>query len=381
MTFHKGKNIRLLHIIDNLDRGGTQTWFMSLVKGLAELGFEQHIYCLNEIANMSIVENLKKSGSRVTILGRSQLFALIGFIRLYQAIKKWRPDIVQTILPYGNLIGRPIACLAGVPVIVSSIRTRNMHKSKPHLFLDRLMADWADAYISVSRQIIPFAVANEGVPQEKVIYIANGLEIDRRDRSQTRTKIRAQLGISDRTKVLGMVARLSPQKAHNDLLRAYATVTVEYPDTVLLLVGDGPLRKNLKRQVRELKLNRQIIFLGDRSDIGDLLAAMDLFVHPSLFEGMPNAVMEAMAAGLPVIASAADGVQDLIVDGESGWLVEPGNPTELARKIIFALDNQTLWLAMGREAACRIATEFSSQKMIEAYSSAYFDLLVRKNTG
>jgi glycosyltransferase involved in cell wall biosynthesis len=378
MTPPEVKNIRLLHIIDNLDRGGTQTWFMSLVKGLAELGFEQRIYCLNEIANIGIVESLKQSGSQVTILGRPQLYGLIGLIRLYRAIKSWQPDIAQTILPYGNLLGRPVARLAGAPIVVSSIRTRNAHKSKLHLFLDRLTADWADVYIAVSRQIIPFAVVNEGVSPDKIIYIANGLEIDRQDRSQARATLRAQLNISAKTKVLGMVARLSPQKAHDDLLRAYAIVVAEYPDTTLLLVGDGPLRQKLERQASRLKLNHRVIFLGDRPDVKDLLAAMDLFAHPSLFEGMPNAVMEAMAAGLPVIASAVDGVQDLIVDGESGWLVEPGNVTQLTERIIFALENHALWPAMGRAAVHRIATEFSSSKMIAAYSSVYRDLAARK---
>lgn len=371
------KNIRLLHIIDNLDRGGTQTWLMTLVNGLAGLGYEQRVYCLNEVFNPGIVENLERSGCPVTIIGRPQLFTLLGFVRLYRAIKLWQPDIVQTILPYGNLVGRLVAHLAGAPVIISSIRTRNAHKSSFHLWLDRQTAGWADLYIAVSRQIIPFAMAHEGVPPDKVIHIANGLEVDRRDRSQVRAAVRARLGLAAHTKVLGMVARLSPQKAHSDLLQAHAIVAAAYPDTALLLVGDGPLRQTLERQAKTLKIDRQVIFLGDSAEVKDLLAALDLFVHPSLFEGMPNAVMEAMAAGLPVIAARVDGVADLLDDGQSGWLVNPGNPTELAGRIIFALKNEALWPTIGQAAARRIAADFSPPKMVNAYHAVYQDMLNR----
>jgi glycosyltransferase involved in cell wall biosynthesis len=376
--YHLNNNqtIRLAHIVDNLDRGGTQTWLMLLVKGLAKLGFVQCIYCLNEVFNPDIVQNLEASGARVIIIGRPRLYALVGFVQLYRDIRAWRPDIVQTILPFSDIFGRSIARRLSVPVIISSIQTRNVDKSRLQFFFDRLTARWADLFIAVGRQTIPFAVAHEGVPPDKVIYIANGIEIDRQDRSQARVDIRTKLGIPVETKVLGIVARLSPQKAHCDLLQAYATVIKSHSDTRLLLVGDGPLRKKLERQARQLQLASQVIVLGDRADVADLLAVMDLFIHPSLFEGMPHAVMEAMAAGLPTVASAVDGVLDLIIGGESGWLIEPGNPTELAERIIFALNNQAIWPKMGQMATCRIATEFSSQKMVAAYSAIYRELLV-----
>jgi glycosyltransferase involved in cell wall biosynthesis len=348
---------------------------MLLVKGLAELGFAQRIYCLNEVFNPGIVQNLQASGARVIIVGRPRLYTLVGFVQLYRDLRAWQPEIVQTILQFSNIVGRPLARWLGTPIIISSIQARNVHVPPPLFFLDRLTARWADLFIAVGRQAIPFAIAHEGVSPDRVLYIANSIEPDLLDRSQTRTSIRAELGISPKTSLLGMVARLSPKKAHRDLLEAYATVVKTHPDTALLLVGDGPLRAKLERQVRYLKIDQQVIFLGDRADVPDLLAAMDLFVHPSLSEGMPHAVMEAMATGLPVIASAVDGVQDLIVDSESGWLVEPAQPQQLAERIIFALENQALWPAIGQAATDRIISEFSPQKMITAYSKVYQDLL------
>ncbi|MBN1994484.1 MAG: glycosyltransferase [Anaerolineae bacterium] len=375
MTWPEEKKIRLAHLVDNLDRGGTQTWLMILVKGLAELGFAQRIYCLNEVVNSGIVQNLEASGARVVIIGRPRLYMLVGFFQLYRDLQAWQPEIAQTILQFSNVLGRPLARRLGTPIIISSIQARNAHVPPPLLFLDRLTARWADLFIAVGRQAIPFAIAHEGVPPDKVLYIANSIEPDLADRSQIRTSIRAELGISAKTKVLGMVARLSAKKAQRDLLEAYAIVVKTHPNTALLLVGDGPLRAKLERQARQLGIERQVIFLGDRTDVPDLLAAMDLFAHPSLSEGMPHAVMEAMVAGLPVIASAVDGVQDLIVDGESGWLVNPAQPQQLARRIIFALENQALWPHLGQAAARRIASEFSPQKMVAAYSAVYRELL------
>jgi glycosyltransferase involved in cell wall biosynthesis len=373
----KEKKIRLIHIVDNLDRGGTQTWLMILVKGLAELGFAQRIYCLNEIFNPGIVQNLEVSGARVVIIGRPRLYMLVGLIQLYRDLRAWQPEIVQTILQFSNIFGRPLARWLGVPIIISSIQARNVHVPQPLLFLDRLTARWADLFIAVSRQLIPFAVAHEGVSPDKVIYIPNSIEPDDQDHVQTRAAIRAELGISPETKVLGMISRLAPKKAHQDLLQAYTKVAQTHPGTILLLAGDGPLRTKLERQARRLRIDRRVIFLGDRADVPDLLAAMDLFVHPSLSEGMPHAVMEAMAAGLPVIASGVDGVQDLIVDGESGWLVKPAQPKQLAERIIFALDNPILCPQIGQAAARRIATEFSPQKMVTAYNVVFRELLAQ----
>jgi glycosyltransferase involved in cell wall biosynthesis len=374
----KKKKIRLIHIVDNLDRGGVQTWLMLLVKGLAELGFEQRIYCLNEILKPDIVNNLETYGANVIVVGRLRLLTLVGLFYLYRDMRAWQPDITQTILQFSNVIGRPMARLLGVPVVISLIQARNIHVSKLLLFVDSLTARWTDLFVAVSRQAIPFAVAHESAPPDKVVYIPNSIEPDDHDRAPARAAIRAGLGISPEIKVLGMISRLVPKKAHQDLLQAYAEVIQVYPDTILLLAGDGPLRKKLARQASQLNIDNQVVFLGDRTDVPDLLATMDLFVHPTLSEGMPYAVLEAMAAGLPVIASAVDGVQDLIVDGESGWLVKPAHPQKLAKRIIFALENQTLWPQIGQAAAHRIAVEFSSQKMIMAYSAVYRTLLAGK---
>jgi glycosyltransferase involved in cell wall biosynthesis len=377
VTLPAAKSIRLLHVVDDLGRGGMQKWLKILVEGLARRGYEQQVCCLNEAVHSETVADLERAGAPVTIIGRPALFALIGFVKLHSIIKASRADIVQTILPFSDTIGRPLARLAGVRIIVSSLHSRNAHVLRWQFPLIRLSARLADRVIAVSRQAIPFAVEHEGVLPERAIHIPNSIPVDKRDRNTAARAWRSRLGIADTTKVIGMVGRLSPKKAQRDLLTAYARIAADHPDTVLVLVGDGPLRRSLERQAARLQIIKGVMFLGDRSDVPDLLAGMDLFVHPTLSEGMPLAVMEAMAAGLPVIASSVDGVLDLIVDGEHGWLVRPAAPEELAAKMDFALRHPEMGARLGAAAARRIATEFSPEKMVAAYDAVYRDLLAR----
>jgi glycosyltransferase involved in cell wall biosynthesis len=371
-------NLRIAYFIDDLIHGGTQTWLAILVEGLHGLGYEQRVYCMRNRAHPQNVQRLQP-WAKVSIIGEPRLWAIEGLIHLYKELKQWQPDIVQTMLPTSDVVGRMVGRLAGMPVMVSSIRSHNTHKSWWQLFWDRLTARWACRVIFNSREAIPFALAYEGVVEEQVVYIPNGTHvrsdmIDVENLSGQNQSLRKQLGLAEQTMVLGMVARLDPRKGHKDLLRAYSLVVKEIPDTALLIIGDGPLRKMLERETIRLNLTAQVHFLGDRSDAPDLLAVMDLYVHSSGSEGMPNAVMEAMVAAKPIVATNVGGLKELIIDNETGWLVEPANPAALAGRIIFALRHQEKARQMGLAAAERIKTHFSADRMIAAYYQLYQEL-------
>jgi glycosyltransferase involved in cell wall biosynthesis len=317
--------------------------------------------------------------AKVTIIGEPRLWAIEGLIYLYKELKQWQPDIVQTLLPTSDMIGRSIGRIAGMPTIVSSIRTHNLDKPWWQLFLDRRTARWACRVVFNSREAVPFALANEGVTEEQVVYIVNGARISPAKPDAKTAALRAELGLPHRNpKVLGMVARLHPQKGHIDLLRAFALVLKEVPETILLVIGDGALRKTLEHETARLGISDQVRFLGDRSDVLDLLFVIDLYVHTSLFEGMPNAVMEAMAAARPVIATAVDGTKELIINNQTGWLVEPGHPAVLAARIIFALRHPETARQMGLAAAERVKVHFSIDRMIAAYHSLYQTLVLER---
>ncbi|MBN1994482.1 MAG: glycosyltransferase [Anaerolineae bacterium] len=371
-------NLRIAYFIDDLIHGGTQTWLTILAEGLHGLGYEQRIYCMRNRAHPQNVQTLQQ-WAKVNIIGEPRLWAIEGLIHLYQELKQWQPHLVQTMLPTADVVGRTMGHLVGIPVIVSSIRTRNCHKSRWQLFWDHLTIRWACRVIFNSQEVIPFALTHEGVIKEQIVYIPNGARIPQ-PKSATRTAaLRAELGLTYcNVKVLAMVARLHPQKGHRDLLQASALALKEIPNMILLIIGDGPLRQSLEVEVTGLGIAAQVRFLGDRSDVPDLLSMIDLYVHSSLFEGMPNAVMEAMTAARPVIATAIDGAQTLIVDGESGWLVEPGNPAALAARIIFALRHPETARQMGLAAAERIKHHFSADRMVAAYHALYQELILER---
>ncbi len=373
------RRLRLVHFIDDLGRGGTQTWLTLLVEGLHRLGYEQRIYCLRAIALAETVHRLRQWAS-VEVIGAPRLWALEGVFHLYAALKWWQPDMVQTQLPTSDVVGRIIGRLAGAPVVVSSIRTHNLHKKGWQLFWDRLTAPLADRVVFNSRAVIPFAVEYEGVSPEQAIYIPNGVRLPvdgslPESLPAKKVAFRQQLGLPDDAGLLGMVARLHPQKGHTYLLAAFAQVIQQMPETRLLIIGDGPLRQSLEHQAAGLGLAGRIHFLGDRSDGADLLPLLDVYVHSSLFEGMPNAVMEAMAAARPVIATNVDGTPELVVDQQTGWLVEPADPAALAGRMMFALHHPEEARRMGLAAAERMKIHFSADSMIAAYDALYQELV------
>jgi len=315
----------------------------------------------------------------VEVIGTHRLWALEGLVRMYRELRRWQPDIVQTQLPTSDVVGRILGRLAGAPAVVSSIRTRNVHKTRRQLFWDRLTAPLADRVVFNSRAVIPFAVRHEGVRPEQAVYIPNGARVpaaihDPESLPARKAALRKQLNLPDQTAVLGTVGRLQPQKGHRYLLEAFAGVIRQIPETCLLVIGEGPLRKQLEQQAAGLGLAGRVRFLGDRSDVADLLPLLDVYVHPSLYEGMPNAVLEAMAAARPVIATHVDGTQELIVDGQTGWLVEPADPATLAERMAFALRRPEGARRMGLAAAERIQARFSVDRMIAAYDTLYLRL-------
>jgi glycosyltransferase involved in cell wall biosynthesis len=367
--------IRIAYVIDNLRRDGTQTALVNLVRGLAERGYEQQVFSLNNTANADIVQLLADSGAQLVVIGKLQLVTLVGLVNLLVRFKRRRPLIVQTFLPFSDVVGRSLARIADVPIVISSIRARNVEKHWWQFLLDRMTIPWADRVVFNTSAAIPFALAKEGVRPEQVVYIPNGVTVARQNCSSNSPHIRHELGISPTARVVGMVGRLYPQKGHGHLLTAFTRVLEEVTDAILLIVGDGPLRNRLESQATHLGIAGQVHFLGERADVRALLAGIDVYVHASLYEGMPNAVMEAMAAGKPVVATAVDGTRELITHGQTGYLVPPSDPQAMADQIVYALKNVSQANLIGAAAAQRIIRDFSIDHMVSAYDKLYRELV------
>jgi glycosyltransferase involved in cell wall biosynthesis len=366
--------MNIVHILDNLDRGGAQTVLRSLVAGLSARGHRQHIVCLSGKLNVQVVDSMRQAGASVEIIGRPRLYALIGLWRIVRELRRRRPDLVHTELPWGDLIGRAAARIAGTRPIVSTVTARYVDKPRLQLMLDRATIGWADRVVFQSAEIVPFSIAHEGVRPDQVRCIPNGVEPDGRDRSAAAAALRREHAAGVRT-IIGMVARLHRQKAHADLVAAFARIAAASPDCALWLVGDGPERARLTSQVERLGLERRVCFAGDRNDVRDWIAAMDIFVHPTFFEGLPLAVLEAMSAAKPVIATGVDGLRTLITPGIDGWLVAPGDVDALAAAIRHVMQHPEEATRVARAGAERVTREFAAERVTQAYDELFRSLI------
>ena len=366
--------MNVVHILDNLDRGGAQTILRFLIAGLSGRGYRQHVICLNEKFNPQVLQAFQQAGTSVEIVGRPRLFGLVGLQNIISQLRRRQPDIVHTQLPWGDLIGRTTARLAGISPIVSTVTARYIDKFRLQFMLDRITVRWVDQVVFVSTEIIPFSIAHEGVRQNQVQCIPNGVELDTRDRAEAATRLRRQYGAAART-IIGMVARLHPQKAHADLLKAFARVASGSRDVRLWLVGDGPERGRLVAQVRRLGLEQHVYFAGDCDNVRDWIAAMDVFVHPTYFEGLPSSVLEAMVLAKPVITTPVDGICGLITSGVHGWLVPSGDVQALAGAILHVMDHPEDAARVARAGARRVREEFNAERVVQAYDNLFRSLV------
>lgn len=236
--------------------------------------------------------------------------------------------------------------------------------------LDKFFLNRFDKVIAVS-EILRQETLNHNVAPRKVLTINNGINIERFKNQKKTDSIRKEFGIDKSYKVIGTVGRLSEEKGFIQLLNVAQKVFNKYPKTVFLIIGDGPLRKELQREY----YSPSIIFTGIRNDVPDLYRCMDIFVLPSLAEGLPMALLEAMASKLPVVATRVGAVPTVIVDKETGLLIEPGNEESIKVSLLHLLENSTLAKSMGQNGYNYVKQHFSSENMARDYLNIYRELI------
>jgi glycosyltransferase involved in cell wall biosynthesis len=355
-------------------RHGTQRFLTYLARGLADLGYTQRVIVLNKAFDADIEEALFSAGCSITYIGKFMfLLGGAGWWRLVAILRRSRPDVVMTMLDFADTLGRPAARLAGCPVLVSSIQVRNLTKPWWRRWFDRKTGSWADKIVFNTSEIVSYARETEGVRNDQVIVIPNGVEDSLARSGALRNPRRDELRLRTETVLLGTVGRLYRQKNLSLLLRSAARLSSARPWKILV-IGDGPERPRLVGLARELALSERIIWLGSREEVGSWLAAMDIFVHTADFEGMPNAVMEAMAMALPVVASNVDGNRELIRNGVSGYLVTPGDPCAFTEQIQQLMDNPDRAREVGKKAHQEVLERFSMPRMVRAYDQLFVSL-------
>jgi glycosyltransferase involved in cell wall biosynthesis len=267
-------------------------------------------------------------------------------------------------------------------VIAATEHNTYMNKSRRAIWADRMLARATTQMLAVSGAVRSFASRQASLSQDRYLVVPNGVpvkEIQLLTPAQKERK-RAEIGLPLEKPVAISVGRLTEQKGIQHLLRAAKIHLREFPDTVFLVVGDGPLRTDLHALAASLELLPSLRFLGARDDVWELLQVSDLLVMPSLWEGLPVAMIEAAACGIPVVASRVGGVEEVVEDGVSGLLVPPGDDAALASSIAYMLSVPERRLQMGGEARRRVEERFSVDRVGKAIADLYCHLWGRTQT-
>jgi glycosyltransferase involved in cell wall biosynthesis len=293
--------------------------------------------------------------------------------RLAQSLSRYRPELVQSFLFHANLAARLAAPWAGRPWVVGGLRVAE-HRQGWHQVLDRLTAFLSAGSVCVSQGVLRFSRDVGGLDSRRLTVIPNGIDPEPFDRACAVP--RGDLGIPEQAHLALAVGRLDVQKGIADLLAAAERVIARCSSWHLALAGDGPCRAWLLEQVAARPtLGGRIHWLGPRDDIPGLLKAADVLVLASLWEGMPNVVLEAMAASRPVVATAVEGTEELVIPGQTGWLVPPRDPEILSNALLAAARAPDLCQTFGQGGRARVEKEFSLDRTVTAYERLWFGLL------
>jgi len=322
--------------------------------------------------------DLAEAGVPVRILHKRGRWDLRALFRIERTVREFQPDIVHTWLPTANLLGGLALRLLDRPTAwVISERAADVWKSRPRRWADRLLARRADRIMCNARALRDFLVGR-GLPSDRIEVVYNGLDLEEFDRLASMPP--APLPEADGP-VIATVARLEPQKGVGNLISAFRLVARRFPAARLWIVGDGPQKTSLVRQAVREGIGERVLFLGLRNDVPALLKRVDLFVLASLWEGLPNAVIEAMAAGRAVVATRVDGTPEAVSHEETGILVPPGDIGALAEGIARLLADEGLRARFGQAGRLRIARDFDMATMVSRTQQLYEEVILRRTAG
>jgi glycosyltransferase involved in cell wall biosynthesis len=362
---------RILHIIPTLDRSGAEKQLTLLATRLPKDQFDVHVCALTR--GGPLLASVTEAGIPVEVVGKSSKFDPSAFWRLKRHVQSLRPQLVQTWLFAANSYGRAAALAAGVPKIVASERCVDPWKVWHELAIDRWLARRTSRIIVNSSGVRDFYVGH-GIDEGKFVLIPNGIT-PVPPSAVSRTALLAELGLPAEARLVGAVNRLWPQKRVKDLIWAADLLKVIRGDVHLLVIGDGPHLDRLLRFRRQVCIEDKVHFLGHRDDVPRLMPHFDALWLGSEYEGLPNVVMEAMSHAVPVVATDIPGNRDLVVDGETGYLVPLGDRAGFARRTNKLLEDRDLARRLGEAGRRRVLGEFSVEKMVARHADLYRELL------
>ena len=374
---HRRPLRRVFYLVDSLDGGGTETQAVELALRIGATGYEVTLGRLR--AGGPLRERLQ--GSPVAVVefhpqgGIDSPQGVYQILRLSWFLRRGRFDIVHTHDLWSNLMGVPAARLAGIPVIVSSRRDlaqSDWYSGNRRVWLRRIQ-NLSGAVLANAIQVRDSLIAEDGFAPEKLRVICNGVDLKKFQVPSERETLFPGAGNGQLIVMVGNM--LSDVKGHSWLIAAAPAVIREFPSARFVLVGGGEARQRFENQVRELGLDEKFIFLGRRDDVARVLASCDIAVLPSRAEGLPNAVLEYMAAGLPTVVSRVGGNEELVEDGVTGLLVPAEDPEALSAALLRYLQDPEEAGKIARRGWEFVNRNFSFDRLVREVDELYSTLL------
>jgi sugar transferase (PEP-CTERM/EpsH1 system associated) len=355
---------KVMFIIWALEVGGAERLLVKLAQKIPKDRYDVSVVCISREGVWA--DELKQAGIPVICTHKRTGFDPSILLKLIQLIRKEKPDIVNTTLWTADLWGRLAAIIAGVKHIIVTEQNVDVWKRWYHISIDRMLFKYTHYAICVSNEVVNYYRNTVGLQAEQLVMIPNAIDVSLFDDDAVQDDLRDSLGIKADEFIFTCSARLHEQKAHEVLIEAVKLVhDIPLTNFQVLLVGEGPRRDELQNMVEKLGLSNRILFLGLRQDIPNILLQSNSFVLSSDYEGLSLAILEAMAARLPIVATTVGGNAQIVEDGETGWLVPPQNPSLLADAMMKVLNDPQRAKQMGVAGRDRVEGVYDIQSVTQ----------------
>lgn len=370
--------INVLHIGVGGDVGGGESILLLLADIINK---EKYNLLFVSSQQKTFVNELRRRNLETLIVNMESKFNIRALFQIRDFIKAKEIKIIHTHGPRGSFYGRLAARWAGVPIIISTVHVSLYDypvcrlKKGIYIMLDRFTARFCDRIICVAKALADNLIYKSKINPDKVLVIHNGIDLDRFNKIGDAFNLLKELNINVEDKRIGIIGRLSCEKGHIYLLKAVAELRKIFPNLKCLIVGDGLLRKELERISERLEISKNCIFTGTMHNIPEVLSILDGLVLPSISEGFPMILLEAMAARCPIVATRIGGIPELIENGKTGILVEPRDHQALARAIEELLQNKEKTKEMTSMARLMVEKEFIAEGMVKKIEGVYENLV------